>query len=83
MGAGREPNEAGMSKAKPPPANDNRDAKAPPCAICGRPRVEKYAPFCSRRCADVDLSRWLKGSYVIPGSEDAGTGERPRDDEED
>jgi len=38
-----------------------------PCPICGKPRVEKYEPFCSRRCADIDLGRWLKGSYVIPG----------------
>ena len=55
------------------PANDNRNAKAP-CAICGRPRVEKYAPFCSRRCADVDLYRWLKGSYVIPASDESEDG---------
>jgi len=39
------------------------------CAICGKPRDPKYDPFCSRRCADVDLHRWLKGTYVIPGSE--------------
>jgi endogenous inhibitor of DNA gyrase (YacG/DUF329 family) len=48
-------------------------AKAEPpvrkCAICGRPRDPKYDPFCSRRCADVDLHRWLKGTYVIPGAE--------------
>jgi len=37
------------------------------CPICGKPRVEKYAPFCSARCADLDLYRWLKGSYVVPG----------------
>jgi hypothetical protein len=37
------------------------------CPICGKPRDPLYAPFCSRRCADVDLGRWLKGSYVIPG----------------
>jgi hypothetical protein len=37
------------------------------CPICGKPAVEKYHPFCSRRCADVDLGRWLTGSYVIPG----------------
>ena len=55
-----------------PPANDNSQAKpAPPCAICGRPRVEKYTPFCSRRCADVDLYRWLNGKYAIPASEDS------------
>lgn len=38
------------------------------CAICGRPVVPKFRPFCSSRCADVDLGRWLKGNYRIPGS---------------
>lgn len=37
------------------------------CPICSKPAQTPYAPFCSRRCADVDLSRWLKGSYAIPG----------------
>lgn len=37
------------------------------CPICDRPAEEKYHPFCSARCADVDLGRWLKGSYVLPG----------------
>jgi uncharacterized protein len=37
------------------------------CPICDKPADVKYAPFCSKRCADVDLSRWLKGSYAIPG----------------
>lgn len=46
------------------------------CPICSKPAQKPYSPFCSRRCADVDLSRWLKGSYAIPGS---GAGE----DEED
>ncbi|MEN9410523.1 MAG: hypothetical protein RL216_2497 [Pseudomonadota bacterium] len=36
------------------------------CPICGKPAEAKYRPFCSRRCADVDLGRWLKGSYAIP-----------------
>ena len=36
--------------------------------ICGKPRDPRYAPFCSSRCADVDLHRWLKGTYVIPGA---------------
>jgi endogenous inhibitor of DNA gyrase (YacG/DUF329 family) len=54
-----------------PPANDNaKTASARPCAICGRPRIEKYAPFCSSRCADVDLYRWLNGTYAIPASEE-------------
>jgi len=39
------------------------------CAICGKPPDEKYKPFCSKRCADVDLSRWLKGNYAIPAEE--------------
>ncbi|EEW26172.1 DNA gyrase inhibitor YacG [Rhodobacter ferrooxidans] len=36
------------------------------CPICAKPTDPKYRPFCSRRCADVDLGRWLAGSYVIP-----------------
>jgi endogenous inhibitor of DNA gyrase (YacG/DUF329 family) len=38
------------------------------CAICGKPQAEAYKPFCSKRCADVDLSRWLKGIYAIPAA---------------
>ncbi|MET0183235.1 MAG: DNA gyrase inhibitor YacG [Caulobacterales bacterium] len=41
-----------------------------PCAICGKPQDTKYKPFCSKRCADVDLNRWLKGNYAIPAVED-------------
>jgi endogenous inhibitor of DNA gyrase (YacG/DUF329 family) len=41
------------------------------CPICGQPSAERYAPFCSRRCADVDLSRWLRGAYVIPDRPEA------------
>jgi hypothetical protein len=39
------------------------------CAICGKPREPRYDPFCSKRCADVDLHRWLSGVYVVPGGE--------------
>jgi hypothetical protein len=39
------------------------------CPICGQPTVEKHRPFCSKRCADIDLSRWLKGVYGIPAVE--------------
>ena len=38
------------------------------CPICRRPTVHEFRPFCSRRCADIDLARWLKGSYAIPGN---------------
>ncbi len=48
----------------------------PTCPICGRETVERHRPFCSRRCADVDLARWLGGRYVVPA-----TG--PAEDEDD
>lgn len=37
------------------------------CPECGHVAVREHWPFCSRRCRDVDLNRWLSGSYVIPG----------------
>ncbi|MCX7890492.1 MAG: DNA gyrase inhibitor YacG [Rhodobacteraceae bacterium] len=37
------------------------------CPICQRRTDPRYRPFCSRRCADIDLGRWLTGSYRIPG----------------
>lgn len=43
------------------------------CPICGKNQDEKYKPFCSKKCADVDLGRWLKGTYVIH------TDERPKE----
>ena len=46
------------------------------CPICGKESVKEYRPFCSRRCADVDLAHWLRGDYRIPVED-----ETPRDDE--
>jgi len=51
---------------------DSRSSKAggtaAPCVICRvQPQSEKYRPFCSKRCADIDLHRWLGGVYAIPG----------------
>ena len=40
-----------------------------PCPMCGKPAEPKYRPFCSKRCADLDLSRWLNGVYAIPARE--------------
>jgi endogenous inhibitor of DNA gyrase (YacG/DUF329 family) len=51
-------------------------AAAPRCAICGKPADPRFKPFCSARCANVDLNRWLSGAYVIPAAE------TPEDDEE-
>lgn len=52
------------------------------CPICGKPAEPRYRPFCSKRCADVDLARWLKGSYSIPGDEPAGEPRPGRDGDE-
>ncbi len=45
------------------------------CPICKKPAAPKYRPFCSRRCADVDLGRWLNGSYAIPADDPEGLDE--------
>ena len=59
-------------------SNDNvakSAAKTQSCPICSDPAVEAYTPFCSKRCADVDLHRWLTGGYAIPAVESAGDDE--------
>ena len=54
----------------PEPNEPDRDAAppqtAPKCPICGKPPVERYRPFCSKRCTEVDLHRWFTGAYAIP-----------------
>ena len=40
-----------------------------PCPICRQPSERAYRPFCSKRCADIDLHRWLSGSYAVPAVE--------------
>ncbi|MEM7775430.1 MAG: DNA gyrase inhibitor YacG [Pseudomonadota bacterium] len=44
--------------------------RGPRCPICGRPTQAAYRPFCSKRCADIDLGRWLGGKYAIAVTED-------------
>jgi endogenous inhibitor of DNA gyrase (YacG/DUF329 family) len=70
-------------------ANDNM-SKAAPCPICRKAPTETYKPFCSKRCADVDLARWLGGTYAIPAApgdpdedEDEPAPRRPRPSDED
>ena len=62
------------------------DRSAPPlravrmaakCPICGKPGTADYRPFCSKRCADIDLGRWLKEGYRVPADE------QPAEDEPD
>lgn len=52
------------------------------CPICRRhPKVEAYKPFCSKRCADVDLQRWLVGSYVLPETDEPLPDNDPENDD--
>ena len=52
------------------------------CPICGKPPVEAYVPFCGKRCADVDLHRWLGGVYAVPTDEPADGEDFPRPPDE-
>ena len=52
--------------AEPAPTNTPRLA---PCPICGKLPLSEFKPFCSKRCADVDLNRWLSGVYAVPVTE--------------
>lgn len=36
------------------------------CPNCGEETTQKFRPFCSKRCADIDLAKWLNGSYAVP-----------------
>jgi uncharacterized protein len=47
-----------------------------PCPICGKASAQKFHPFCSNRCAQVDLNRWLGGNYAIPAVEQDDEDER-------
>lgn len=52
------------------------------CPICGKPADAVLRPFCSKRCADVDLHRWLSGVYVVPVTEDEEEDERRQENEQ-
>ncbi|SDD40317.1 hypothetical protein SAMN04488071_0579 [Kordiimonas lacus] len=49
------------------------------CPECGKPAIVKFRPFCSKRCADVDLGKWFNEEYTLPGDteipDDIGEGE--------
>ena len=56
---------------EPTSLEKRRKARGRRCPICRQVAVERFMPFCSRRCADEDLGRWLGGKYAIPGAEPA------------
>ncbi len=45
-------------------------ASVKPCPICKKPAQERYKPFCSKRCADIDLNKWFTGRYAVPLSDE-------------
>jgi hypothetical protein len=53
-----------------------------PCPICGKPTPVKYKPFCSERCAMVDLGRWLGGGYRVPTDEKPDESGNPAQDDD-
>ncbi len=56
-----------MTDNQPSGDNPPRPQGGKPCPVCGKPSVDATKPFCSTRCQDVDLNRWLSGGYAIPG----------------
>ena len=57
-------------------------ARKPRCPICGKPPIDRYRPFCSKRCTEIDLHRWFTGAYAIPVvEEDAKVDDSHGDDE--
>ncbi len=64
------------------PTDTEKRAASRPCPICGKPSTIKDRPFCSKRCADIDLHRWLKGSYAIPAAPEAEDEEAPPEGED-
>jgi uncharacterized protein len=53
-----------------PAMTDQAASRSARCPICAKPATEPFRPFCSKRCADVDLNRWLSGVYAVPGKEE-------------
>lgn len=56
--------------------------KAGSCPICRKPAAPEYRPFCSKRCADLDLGKWLNEDYRVPTDEEAGLEDMPVDGED-
>jgi endogenous inhibitor of DNA gyrase (YacG/DUF329 family) len=55
---------------KPPSSAKPEKGAEKPCPTCRKPATAAFRPFCSARCRDVDLNRWLTGSYIIPAKDD-------------
>ena len=64
-------------------ADDIETQPGPPCPHCRRPSVQRFRPFCCKRCADIDLNRWLSGVYAVPAVESDDDSEKPEPGAED
>ena len=53
-----------------------------PCPICQKPSVQRFHPFCSSRCAQLDLNRWFSGQYAIPVDDGSAPDASPDPDPE-
>jgi endogenous inhibitor of DNA gyrase (YacG/DUF329 family) len=63
-------------------AIERKETGAQACPICGKATDAAFKPFCSKRCADIDLNRWLSGVYAVPVKDDEDEdGERPADND--
>ncbi len=51
------------------PPEKRRKLPPRPCPICAKMSIDRFRPFCSTRCANIDLHRWLGGRYAIPTEE--------------
>ncbi len=54
----------------------------PRCPLCGKPRDERFRPFCSARCRDADFLRWLDGKYAIPAADGGAAADDAEGDDE-
>ncbi len=52
------------------------------CPICGGDSVHSFRPFCSKRCADLDLAKWLNGSYAVPSQREEDADPDVSDDDQ-
>jgi endogenous inhibitor of DNA gyrase (YacG/DUF329 family) len=62
---------------------DASQSKGPRCPICKAQAATAYMPFCSKRCADIDLGKWFNNTYAIPGAAEDDDAETPANAERD
>jgi endogenous inhibitor of DNA gyrase (YacG/DUF329 family) len=81
-GNGKDVPDRKKSKTRAPKVSSKAGTASAPCPICGSAPADRFRPFCSSRCADLDLGRWLKGRYRVPTSEaprDGGNSDEEQD----